>query len=84
MLVLHVPLHAFGTEAALVEWELFPGFKPNHTIVLHLELNAALLATKTTMSFHQAVGYYVGTPSRDRNPVERRSELMNEIDYIYW
>ena len=56
MPALHVALHAFRTEHAVVERKLFPRFESDHLIAANLQLNAALLAAETTMSFDQVVG----------------------------
>jgi hypothetical protein len=55
MIVLQVALHAFGTQLALVDRELFPRLEADYLVVFDLELDAALDATKAAMRFHELV-----------------------------
>ena len=66
---LHVALYAFRTEHAVVEGKLFPWFESDDLIAANFQLNSALLATETTMSFDQMVGRI----SRFILPTSRRS-----------
>ena len=56
VLVLHVALHALGAELPAVERELFPRLEADDLVVLHLELDAALLAAEAAVRLHDAVG----------------------------
>ena len=55
MTALHVTLHALGTEHSVVERKLFPWLESDDLIPTNFELDSALLATKTTMRFHQSL-----------------------------
>src|SRR5215831_11893643 len=63
MLVLQISLDAFGAETPLIERKIFPGFEADYFVVLDLELDAALLAAKTAVRLHDAVGFVFGIPA---------------------
>ncbi len=79
MLVLHVALHALRTELPLVERELLPRLEADDLLVLHLELNAALLAAEAAVRRHDPVGLAVRGPPAGRLAMEMRAELRHEI-----
>ena len=79
MLVLHVALHALGAELPLVEGELLPRLEADDLLVLHLELDAALLAAEAAVCRHDPVGLAARGPAAGRLPVEMRAELRHEI-----
>ena len=55
MRALQISLHALGTEHAAVERKLLPRLKADHLVVLHLELDAALLAAEAAVRFDEPV-----------------------------
>ena len=55
MAALQVALHALGAELALVERELVPGLEPDDLVVLHLQLDAALLAAEAAVGLDHPV-----------------------------
>src|SRR5262249_8527095 len=80
MAALHIALYAFGTKHAVVERKIFPGLKPNDLVLSNLQLDTALLSTKTAMSLNQLlrrVGRFI-LPSAGRNIVEMRPELFTK------
>src|SRR5215831_7220798 len=84
MLVLHVALDSLGAEAALIEREVLPRFKTDDTVVLYLELNAALLPAKAAMCFYQPIRFYLRVPSLGGNSIQRWAELRNQLRHRYW
>ena len=80
MLVLHVALHALGAELALVEGELLPRLEADDLVVLHLELDAALLAAEAAVRLHEPVGLAGARPAAGRLAVEMRAELRDQLD----
>src|SRR5262249_34715123 len=79
VLVLHVSRDTLRAEAALVEGKILPRFKSNDSVVLHLELNTALLTTEAAVRLDQPVGLYIRIPSCRRYSVQRGTELRNEF-----
>ena len=79
VLVLQVALHALGTELPAVEGELLPGLEADDLLVLHLELDAALLAAEAAVRLHEAVGLAVGAPAAGRHALGVRPEARHEL-----
>ena len=79
VLVLHVALHALGAELPLVERELLPRLEADDLLVLHLELDAALLAAEAAVRRHDPVGVAARGPAAGRFSIEMRAELRHEI-----
>ena len=77
MLVLHVTLHALGTELSLIERKIFPRLEADNLVVLDLQVNAALLAAKAAVRCYQFVGLALILPAAGRRPLRRRAELSN-------
>ena len=75
VLVLHVALHALRAELALVERKLLPRLEADDLLVLHLELDAALLAAEAAVRRHDPVGLAARGPAAGRLAVEMRAEL---------
>src|SRR5579872_822412 len=80
MAALHVALDALGAEHTVIEREIFPGLEADDLILSDFQLDAALLATETTMSLYQ---FFCGVdrfifPSTGRKVVEMRPELLLE------
>ena len=79
VLVLHVALHALGAELPLVERERLPRLEADDLLVLHFELDAALLTAEAAVGRHDAVGVAGRVPAAGRLAVEMRAELRDEI-----
>src|SRR5262249_344932 len=52
---LQVTLDPFGTQHATIDREVLPGLKPDHGVVLDLELDAALHAAETAMRLDESI-----------------------------
>jgi hypothetical protein len=63
MVVLHVAIDTFGAKLSAVEREFLPGLKTDHVIVANLKLDAALLATETTVGFDELLWLAPSAPS---------------------
>ena len=57
---LQVSLDALRTQHAVVKGEILPRLEPDDRVVLHLELDAALLAAEAAVRLHHAVGLDAG------------------------
>ncbi len=79
VVALEVALHALGAELPLVEGELLPGIEADDLVVLHLELDAALLAAEAAVGLHPLVGRGVGEPAPRRGQVQVGAELGAEL-----
>src|SRR5262245_54689487 len=79
MVALHVALDALRTELSLVEREVLPRLEADHLLVLHLELDAALLAAEATVGLDDAVGLAHGGPSAGRHVVAVRPVARHEL-----
>ncbi len=53
---LQIALDSLGTELSLIERKIHPRLETDDLVVLDQELDAALLAAKTAMRFHDLVG----------------------------
>src|SRR5258708_5079951 len=78
---LHVALDAFGAEHSTIEREFFPGLEADDGGVANLQLNAALLPTKTAMRLDQALRGVAGfvLPAAGRSALRVGSELLQEL-----
>ena len=79
VVALEVALHALGAELALVEGEFLPGLEADDLVVLHLELDAALLAAEAAVGLHDLVRRGVGEPTAGRGEVQVGAELGAEL-----
>src|SRR5262245_1186933 len=64
MRALKVALDPLGTQHAAVEREVLPRLEADHRVALHLELDAALLATEAAVRFYQLVWGLFGAAAR--------------------
>src|SRR5436190_22453222 len=55
MRALQVTLDALRAQHAAIEGEFFPRLEANDFVVVHFQLNAALLAAETAVRFYQAL-----------------------------
>ena len=79
MAALQVALHALRAELALVERELVPGLEADDLVVLHLQLDAALLAAEAAVRLDHAVDLEAGVPAAGRRLVEVRPVPGDEL-----
>ncbi len=81
VVVLHVALHAFRAELALVDRKFLPWLEANHLVLLDLELDTALDPTKAAVGLHQFVISTSSPPSSGR--VGRGGTVMVDV-VLYW
>src|SRR6185437_2742159 len=84
MLILHVALHALGTETPLVEGEVLPRLKTYHPVIFHFELNATLLSAKAAMGLYDPVRFNFRVPAGDGNAIQSRAKLRDQLRNGYW
>ena len=79
MRALQVTLHALWTEHAAIEGKFLPWLEADNLVVLHLELNAALLAAEAAMGLDQFVRFDAGfqVVHRSRKPGCGPNACMN-------
>src|SRR5438046_2584606 len=84
MRALHVALHAFGTEHAAIERELFPRLESDDLVVSDLELNSTLLAAETAMSSDQLLCGILGftLPASGRFVVQMRPVTLRKRAFV--
>jgi hypothetical protein len=76
---LEVALDSFGAEHATVHWELLPGLETNDHIVLDLELNTTLHATKAAMRLDETIRSPAPLPSTRRGVMEMGTILLRKL-----
>src|SRR5579859_4952339 len=84
MRALHVALHALGAQLATVEREVLPRLESDHLIVLHLELDAALLSAETAMRLDRTVHFTDGHPSARWLVFGVWAEGIHDLRYRNW
>ena len=80
VIVLHVTLHAFRAELALVDGEFFPRLEPDDLVVFDLELDAALHAAKAAVRLHELVRLAVVPATRGR--VRQRGAVHLDVFFF--
>src|SRR5664279_2570367 len=76
VLVLHVALHALGTELSQVEGKVLPWLPSHYLVVTDTQLNATLLSAETAMGLHHPVFFFRTDPSARGDAIERGTELL--------
>jgi hypothetical protein len=76
---LQVALDAFRAELALVEREVVPGFEADHFVVVHLQLDAALLTTETAVRVDDTIDLDTRVPSTGRRLVQVRTVAFDQL-----
>jgi hypothetical protein len=79
MTALEIALDPFGTQHATVDRKVLPGFKPDHSIVFDLELDAALHAAETAMRLDESIRRFTSLPSPRRSVVEMGTVLLYQV-----
>jgi hypothetical protein len=76
---LEVAFDSLGTEFSLVEWKLEPGLEADDLVVLHLELDAALLTAETAVRLYQAIRLHAGVHGLRDGVSQMRTERLDEL-----
>src|SRR5262249_29492946 len=79
VLVLHVALHALGTEHAAIERKLLPRLKADNLIVFDLELDPALLAAEAAVRLYEFVGFGGSVPAARGHVATVWTEAMDKL-----
>ena len=79
VVALQVALDALGAELALVERELVPRLEADDLVVLHLQLDAALLPAEAAVRLHRAVRVDARVPPTRRRLVEVRPVPVDQF-----
>ena len=79
VVVLEITLDPFGTQLALIDRKVFPGFKADHFFVMDFELNATLDAAETAVRFDEPVRLMLRQPTTGRFIIEMRPVLLNQF-----
>src|SRR5581483_7696675 len=80
MRILHIPLDAFGTKHPAIKGKLLPRLESDDFLAANLELDPALLAAKTAVRLHEAVGWVPGflLPAPLRRVLQMRTVLPDQ------
>ena len=83
MRALQIALHALRAQHAAVERKLLPRLEPNHLVVAHLELDAALLAAEAAVRLDQPVRLDAGRQPRAGHRRQVRPEARDDVPIVY-
>ncbi len=79
---LQVTLDALGAEHPPVEGKVIPRLKADDFVVLHLQLNAALLAAKAAVRLDKFVRLGTGIKAHPLHVREVWPELLDRVDLV--
>ncbi len=79
MAALQVALDALRAELALVEREVVPGFEADHFVVVHLQLDAALLTAEAAVRVDDTIHLDPGVPPSGWRLVEVRAVAVDQL-----
>ena len=82
MRALQVSLDALRAQHAAVEREVLPRLEADDLVVLHLQLDAALLAAETAMRLHESLGLDARRQAHARHRREMRPEPFDDLQIV--
>jgi hypothetical protein len=84
MSALQVAANSFGAKHTFVEREILPWLKPDDSVVLHFQLNAALLAAEATVGLDDLIGVAGGIQACARRITPVWAEVFDRLVKRDW